>query len=114
VNVGDYPTAVAQTVRDESPEEFAAQVASSQDTGFSLGSVREEGGHVVVWLTFTSRQEAGRGPGSRPQETCTDWSLDYVMTRHSGLWLIDSSGAHGDDDPDAPCADPDAGESGDG
>lgn len=49
---------------------------------------------VRVWLTFTSRQDAGKGPAGRPEETCTDWTLDYDFGQKNGLWLIAKTGPH--------------------
>ncbi|PRY11830.1 S1C family serine protease [Kineococcus rhizosphaerae] len=103
VNVGDFPTAVAQTVKDETAEEFADQVASSQDSGFEVGSAQQVGDRVVVWLTFTSEQDPGQGPAGRPDETCTSWSLDYTLVQHHGLWLVEASRAH-DGEGSTPCA----------
>ncbi len=103
LNSGDFSTAVAQTVEDETAEEFQAQVASSHDSGFSVETADQRGDSVVVWLRFTSEQDAGQGPAARPEETCTDWSLDYTFVRDAGLWLIESSRAH-EGAGSAPCA----------
>jgi hypothetical protein len=58
---------------------------------------------VVVWVTLTSHQDSGMGPADRPEETCTDWSLDYVMAPKNGLWLIDATRPH-EGTGNAPCA----------
>lgn len=104
INQGDYSTALAQFVKPIPLKAFSAGVESSQDDNFAVESVKRSNGKVVVWLTFTSRQQAGHGPAARPKETCTDWSLDYTMAPHNGLWLIESTRGHGT--VSRPCAAP--------
>jgi hypothetical protein len=103
INVGDFPTALAQLIHPGSLEEFTAAVESSYDDPIHYQSFEAVGGTVVVWVTFTSHQDAGMGPADRPEETCTDWSLDYVMAPKNGLWLIDATRPH-DGTGSAPCA----------
>ncbi|OMQ16341.1 hypothetical protein A7K94_0203195 [Modestobacter sp. VKM Ac-2676] len=103
INLGDFPTAAAQLVDTPDVATFRAGVASSQDVGIRYRSVVSEGDALVVWVTFTSHQDQGRGPAERPEETCTDWSLDYVMTADNGLWLIADTRPH-DGAGSAPCA----------
>jgi S1-C subfamily serine protease len=103
INSGDFPTALAQLVHPGSLETFTAAVASSHDDAFAYRSFQADGGNVLVWVTFTSHQDAGMGPADRPEETCTDWSLDYVMAPKNGLWLIDATRPH-DGSGSAPCA----------
>jgi len=104
INQGDYPTALAQFIDPISLEAFSAGVQSSNDTAFVVRAVKRAPQEITVWLGFTSRQQAGSGPAARPQETCTDWSLDYVMRPHNGLWLIAATRAHGV--ASRPCARP--------
>jgi hypothetical protein len=103
INGGDFPTALAQLIHPGPLEEFSADVASSHDDAIAFRSAQVEGGTVVVWVTFTSHQDPGMGPGDRPEETCTDWSLDYVMAPKNGLWLIDATRPH-EGTGNAPCA----------
>jgi hypothetical protein len=105
VNGGDFPTALAQLVHQPSLTAFTAGTTSTQDSDFTVADVQDRGDRVVVWLVFTSHQDPGRGPSARPQETCTDWSLDYVMAQHHGLWLVDATHPHAGV-PSAPCAGP--------
>jgi serine protease Do len=107
VNGGDFPTALAQLVHQPSLSSFTAGTTSTQDSGFDVRDVQDRGDRVVVWLEFTSHQDPGRGPADRPQETCTDWSLDYVLARHAGLELIEGTQPHAGP-ASAPCADPSA------
>lgn len=102
IAMGDYPTALAQLIHPGPLDEFAADVASTRDRDFTYESVRRAGDRLVLWVTFTSDQEPGKGPAARPQETCTQWSLDYEFARHNGLWLIDGSSPH-DGAGDIPC-----------
>ncbi len=106
LNQGDYPTALAQFVKPLPLEVFSKGVQSSNDTDFVVQDVVRTPSKITVWLTFTSQQQAGSGPAARPQETCTDWSLDYVMRPHNGLWLIDTTKGHGT--ASRPCAKPPA------
>jgi S1-C subfamily serine protease len=103
INGGDFPTALAQLIHPGSLEEFSADVASSYDDPIAYQSFEADGGTVVVWVTFTSHQDPGMGPADRPEESCTDWSLDYVMAPKNGLWLIDATRPH-DGTGNAPCA----------
>jgi hypothetical protein len=103
INGGDFPTALAQLVDPGPLEAFTAAVTSSHDDEVRYHSVHVEGATLVVWVTFTSYQDPGKGPAERPQETCTDWSLDYVMAPKNGLWLIDATRPH-EGTGNAPCA----------
>jgi serine protease Do len=94
VNGGDFPTALAQLVHPPSLAHFTAAVGSSQDRDIAYRTLDKQGDEIVLWVTFTSEQEAGRGPRERPDETCTDWSLDYSFVQQNGLWLIDSTRPH--------------------
>jgi serine protease Do len=94
INDGDFATALAQLTAPGSLEDFQADVTSSVDTDIVYRTFHAVGEERVVWVTFTSRQDAGKGPSGRAQETCTNWSLDYVLTRLNGLWLIDDSRPH--------------------
>lgn len=102
INGGDFPTALAQLTHPGSLPAFSAAVASSHDEAVDYRTVQPVGNALAVWVTFTSHQDPGRGPASRPRETCTTWSLDYVMTPKNGLWLIDSTRPH-DGTGNAPC-----------
>ncbi|MBN1092575.1 serine protease [Blastococcus sp. TML/M2B] len=104
INNGDFTTAFAQrTAQDDSFERFRDAVLTSQDHGFVVQEARRSADEVVVWLTFTSEQEAGAGPRDRPDETCTEWSLDYTFHEVNGLWLIAGSAPHGGGSGSAPC-----------
>jgi S1-C subfamily serine protease len=105
INGGDFPTALAQLVDKPSLESFTAGTTSTQDSDFAVRDVQDHGDRVVVWLTFTSHQDPGRGPAGRPQETCTDWSLDYVTAWSNGLWLVKSTQPHAGA-ASAPCGSP--------
>ena len=95
VNAGDSTTAVAQLVRPIDVLTFTESVASSQDHGIRYRSVEADGDRLVLWVTFSSHQDPGKGPAERPEETCTDWSLDFTMAQKNGLWLIESTQPHG-------------------
>jgi serine protease Do len=102
VNGGDFATALAQLVHPPALADFTDAVASSQDRNIIYQSLQRNGEALVLWVTFTSDQERGSGPAGRPEETCTDWSLDYALVQQNGLWLIDSSRPH-DGDGSTPC-----------
>lgn len=103
VNNGDFPTAVAQLAKPTDLERFTAAVTSSQDRDFEVNDIRMVDGAPVVWLSFVSEQEAGKGPAGRENETCTQWSQDYYFVKARGLWLIDRSAAHPGQPRNAPC-----------
>ena len=103
INSGDFPTAAAQLARPGPFDAFVEGVRSTSDSGFAVQDVTVTDRSVTVWLDFVSRQEAGRGPKERPGETCTAWSLDYVLVPARGLWLIDRVGPHPGVPPNAPC-----------
>lgn len=103
INGGDFPTALAQLRHPDSLASFRRGVESTQDLDLTARDVSRRGRSVVVWLTFTSHQDPGRGPAARPYETCTRWSLDYRLSRHDGLWLIASTHAHDPGGPSEPC-----------
>lgn len=103
VNNGDFSTAFAQLHHGAGLASFIRGVTSSQDSDFAVNAVRTSGGSPMVWLSFTSHQDAGRGPAGRPRETCTRWSLDYGFSLSHGLWLIDSVKAHSGEPANRPC-----------
>jgi hypothetical protein len=103
LNNGDYTTAVAQYAKEPSLKKFTSAVESSSDSDFVLESYTLAHGSPVLWVRFTSRQEAGKGPADRPNETCTRWSLDYHFTEYDGQWLIDSSTTHSGTAASQPC-----------
>lgn len=94
INDGDFATALAQLAAPLSLDEFRADVASTVNTDIDYRTFETVGDQRIVWVTFTSHQSPGKGPMGRPQETCTNWSLDYVLTQKNGLWLIDQSRPH--------------------
>ena len=95
INGGDFPTAYAQFFSQSGFKTFKRAVTSSQDTDLRLTGVSTDGaGGPVVGLDFTSHQDAGMGPAGRPDETCTNWSLDYHFRQRDGLWLISGSEPH--------------------
>lgn len=94
IDSGDFPTALAELAHPQSLATFTAGVTSSYDYDIHLQSLQQTDGEATAWLTLASQQDAGQGPTDRPQETCTDWSLDYVMVPTNGLWLIDTTRPH--------------------
>ena len=102
---------VGAPVRNHAGEVVAALTISGPESRFTEENIQRfsalvtraaAGNRIDVQLTFTSVQRAGEGPAARPQETCTDWSLNYVMRPANGLWLIDQVLATGT--ASAPCA----------
>lgn len=106
INTGDYLTSWQQFTpaqRQRIPlAVFAERSESSQDENVVLHSVTPQpDGSIVAHVTFTSRQSPDRGP--RPNETCTEWSLDYTMVLVGQRWLIDKATGHAGGEPSAPC-----------
>jgi hypothetical protein len=94
INDGDFATALAQLTNPGSLEDFRAAVASTVDTDIDYQTWQLDGDELVLWVMFTSHQDPGKGPTDSPQETCTRWSLDYVLAQKNGLWLIDATRPH--------------------
>ena len=99
----DAATALAQLLHAGSISDFQQAIDSSRDVDFQTHSIAPSAGNYVVWLSFTSTQDPGRGPAGRAAETCTRWSLDYTMTEHNHLWLIGSTAGHPGSAADRPC-----------
>ena len=63
--------------------------ATSFDFGFEVTSFRYgSGATAVVGLTFTSIQDASKGPNG---DTCDTWYLNYTLSAATGTWLIDGA-----------------------
>lgn len=105
VNGGDWSTAAGQyAASSTTAETVRAGSANSSLEDVELRELSSEGGAPVIWLSFVSKQPAGKGPTERPNETCTRWSLDYTFAQRNGLWLINRSRAHAGEVRNQPCA----------
>ncbi|GAB3446964.1 hypothetical protein GCM10027517_29990 [Phycicoccus ginsengisoli] len=104
INHGDFPAALSQLAHPQSLASFERGVGSTRDGDLRLNDITVVDGRPVVWLDFTSTQDPGDGPAARPQETCTEWSLDYHFTLVRGLWLIDKGTAHPGTAMNRPCS----------
>lgn len=108
INTGDYLTSWQQFTPGQQQRiplaVFAERSESSQDENVVLHSVTPQpDDSTVAHVAFTSRQSADKGP--RPNETCTEWNLDYAMVLVGERWLIDKATGHAGGEPSAPCAD---------
>ncbi|MFI5838395.1 hypothetical protein ACIA8K_01580 [Catenuloplanes sp. NPDC051500] len=65
---------------------FGADTATTQDSNVRLLEVVDaaEPGELIATVSFTSTQAPEFGPPERPGETCTDWRLDFRLTRWHG------------------------------
>jgi hypothetical protein len=70
--------------------DFGADIATTRDSNIRLLAVADDphAGEVIATLSFTSTQDPGFGPPERPDETCTDWRLDFRLTSWEGDLLI--------------------------
>jgi hypothetical protein len=101
INSGDYATAWQQLSPrrrgdDSGLDRFAAAVRTSFDDHFVVqqASYTAATGEARVWLEFVSLQDGSLGPN--PGETCTNWSIDYVLVEQpGGTFLIDQVDGHG-------------------
>jgi hypothetical protein len=60
---------------------FAAGTSTSRDSGIVLLGLSEAAaGRLRAEVAFRSEQKAGHGPPGRPRETCTLWTVVYVLT----------------------------------
>jgi hypothetical protein len=75
-------------------DEFADAVRTSYDSDFVVQEASYAGGRAYVWLEFVSTQDPELGPN--PGESCTMWSIDYVLVEQSdGTFRIDEVVGHG-------------------
>jgi hypothetical protein len=66
---------------------FARSVSTTNDTDVVLKSIGPDPtgrGDLSIGVTFESHQSPGTGPTSDPNETCTDWTISYVLTVANG------------------------------
>lgn len=103
IDDGDYPRAAAEFARPPDPATLERGSSSSQSSERRLLGMSEASDGPVAWVTFVSHQKAGLGPTSRPEETCTVWSLDYHFSRMRGLPLIRKAVAHEGTPINRPC-----------
>lgn len=92
VNDADYSSALAQLANPGSLEAFQDGVETSEISNLEYLSTMEEAGEPVIEVSFTSRQEAGKGPKDRPDETCTQWRIRYQFEPRDNMWLIGKVG----------------------
>jgi hypothetical protein len=94
INNGDYARAAGQFVKAFDANVIAKGSARSSIEDASVQAITYKGPAPTVWMSFTSHQPAGQGPSGAPEQTCTEWSLDYQMGTNSGLWLIKKVAPH--------------------
>jgi len=74
-------------------DEFAASVRTSYDYNFVANDAFFADAQAHVWLEFVNLQDPSLGPV--PGQSCTQWSLDYVLVEQSdGRFLIDKASGH--------------------
>ena len=92
---GDYATAYAQlhpsAQLGTGLGKFTRGLGDSYDTDIRYRDFRHAGPDLVVWATFQSTRQAGRGPDGL---TCLKQSIDYTLRHSDGLWLILGSAPH--------------------
>lgn len=105
VNQGDWSTAASQySSASTTPDSVRSGSENSSLSEVQVQELRSDNAAPVIWLSFVSRQPAGKGPKERPSETCTRWSQDYLFSKRNGLWLINKSQAHVGQTRNQPCA----------
>ncbi|WP_327009929.1 hypothetical protein OHA72_23475 [Dactylosporangium sp. NBC_01737] len=85
------PAGIVNPNNPKSVTKFSNDVATTYDDDITLRSVTADTtgkGVLQARLTFRSRQDAGKGPVGRPEETCTRWDVTYVLSRPAGRYLI--------------------------
>lgn len=90
INGGDYVTAHAQLADGGDLKKFTEAVTTSQVEAIDYDALNGPD-NPVIDVSFSSRQEAGKGPRGRPDETCTLWHNRYTFTPKNDLWLIAKS-----------------------
>jgi hypothetical protein len=91
VNAGEFAKAWAQFTpsmrRDITVAHLASTLATTHDFAVVIHDVTPvDARTAVVYVTFTSTQDASLGPDG---DTRDDWTLDYTMKLTGGRWLID-------------------------
>jgi len=82
INRKNFPLAIsAFTPRAQAHEQdLPVGDATSYNSDVVIRSIsRNSNGSLEVHVTFTSTQHPGDGPRACPNETSTNWSLDYRM-----------------------------------
>lgn len=84
------PGAVVDPADPEQVAEFGVDIATTRDSDVRLLAVADDpgSGEVIATVSFTSTQAPGYGPPERRNETCTDWRLDFRLTRWESELLI--------------------------
>lgn len=98
INTGDYDSALsvydpAGSLNPNDPKQrssFISGVGTSQDSDIRLVALGSAPAPAVLsaHVTFRSNQDAGYGPKSNPDETCTLWDITYALTRNAGGYRI--------------------------
>lgn len=94
INRGDWEAARATYLVKEAPDDLQSGSSASRILYLSPEGFWKEGRRQVIWVTFTAEQPTGKGPKGRVDETCTQWSFDYLFEKQSGLWLISGTRPH--------------------
>jgi serine protease Do len=106
INTGDYQAAWLRLSPDRRErttlDEFSTAVRTSYDFGFVVNDASYADHRASVWLEFISIQDPSLGP--QPGESCTRWSLDYILVEQpDGTFLIDDASGHADSSGHEPC-----------
>jgi hypothetical protein len=91
------PAGVVNPGDQSEVDAFARAVSTTTDSAIhllGLGPDTSGSGALRADVTFQSNQAAGHGPKPNPNETCTSWSVAYVLTEPASAdYLILSSTA---------------------
>lgn len=70
--------------------DFSRAISTTRDEDIRLGAVSGGGSTVSAELSFHSRQDPGYGPKGSPNETCTAWTMHYLLVDGGAGLLIKS------------------------
>lgn len=105
INEGRYEDARLRIVpwKRLSSDVWAEGMSSTTNVNITVHTVETVGENVEAWVSFTSLQDGDKG--TRPGETCTDWSMDYTLVpADDGLMWIESSVGHAGGPLSAACS----------
>lgn len=97
INTGDYDTALtyydpaAKAVdlqSESSRSSWKHTMSTTEESDVALTGLSDTEGYTAATVSFRSHQDPGYGPGSDPDQTCTDWNVTYWLTDDGGTYRI--------------------------
>ncbi|WP_055566099.1 lipopolysaccharide kinase InaA family protein [Streptomyces atriruber] len=80
----DPKSGVVDRTSASSRREWTRAISTTKDTRIVLAALSTSGARTFATVSFRSRQDAGYGPASNPDDTCDDWKVTYQLTHTKG------------------------------